>query len=101
MTKINIIILKIVIKQNGDIVGYAGYNFTKIGQDYSENNKIITKYFYLRSYPACYYCVINNNAKKSELPQNDKYKKAYYTAIARERQLTYKMSKQITDMLKN
>lgn len=89
------------IADSANIVGYAGYNFTKIGKDVNINDKILTKYFYRKSNPACYYCVINKRNKTASNEKIEKYNIAYYTAIARERQLTYKVSKQITDMINN
>lgn len=87
------------IDTSSDIIGYPGYYFTKVGQDFTENNKIITKYFYLKSFPGCYYCAINNIKGTANSELEEKYKKAYYTALARERQLTYKTTKRITDII--
>lgn len=87
------------IDESSEVIGYPGYNFTKIGQDFTENNKIITKYFYLKNFPACYYCAINNMTGTNENDAIGNHPKEYYTALARERQLTYKTSKRITDIV--
>lgn len=91
------------IDDGENIIGYPGYNFTKVGQDFTENNKVITKYFYFKRYPACYYCAINNmNCTVDSTSEiGKKYLTAYYTALARERQLTYKTTKRITDITAN
>lgn len=88
--------------QGDSITGYAGYNFTKVGKDVSENNKIITKYFYFKSWPGCYHCVVNRTMEAvTDGGTKEKYLTAYYTALARERQLTYKTSNMITQTTKN
>ena len=88
--------------QGDKITGYAGYNFTKVGQDVSENSKIVTKYFYLKDFLACYHCAVNRTMEPvTDDAMKNKYLTAYYTAIARERQLTYKTSNMITQTTKN
>ncbi len=78
---------------NNNLIGYKSSDFTKL--KYEENDSY--KYYYRRPEYACYKCIVDysNNAEFDLSDATDTVKKAYYTALARERYNLDKVTKKL------
>lgn len=77
------------------IVGYVNSEFDRKSYEdiqTDESGKNINKNYYYHNNEACYYCIVNSmpEGKEVDWKNNDERKRAYYTALAREKYNFYK-----------